>query len=47
MFSATIPEWIWKMSSQYQSSAVKYVDMIKNESVKTSKTVTHFCIYSS
>lgn len=46
MFSATIPDWIWQMSSQYQSKSVKFIDMIQDSNIKTSKTVEHFCMYS-
>lgn len=46
MFSATIPEWIWQISSMYLSKSVKYIDMIQDQSVHTSKTVKHCCLYS-
>lgn len=46
MFSATIPEWIWKMSSLYQSKNCKFIDMIKDGLTKTSKTVEHYCMHT-
>jgi hypothetical protein len=39
MFSATIPDWIWKISDLYQSKTKKFVDLIKDDNVRTSKTV--------
>ena len=46
MFSATIPEWIWKMSDYYQSKNRQFVDMINDGNTKTSKTVEHCCLYA-
>jgi hypothetical protein len=39
MFSATIPDWIWKISDLYQSKTKKFINLIKEGNVKTSKTV--------
>ena len=46
MFSATIPDWIWKMSNLYQSKDRKFIDMIQDDKIKTSKTVEHCCLYA-
>ena len=39
LFSATMPEWVWEISKQYQSKDFKYIDLIKNSVIQTSKTV--------
>lgn len=44
LFSATIPEWIWEISDRYQSKNKKFIDMIKDSNIKTSKTVEHYCM---
>lgn len=44
LFSATIPEWIWDISDKYQSKTKKFIDMMKDNNVRTSKTVEHYCM---
>lgn len=44
LFSATIPEWIWEISDKYQSSSKKFIDMMKDNKLRTSKTVEHHCM---
>lgn len=44
LFSATIPEWIWEISNQYQSRDRVYIDLIKGKTAKTSQTVKHYCL---
>jgi ATP-dependent RNA helicase DDX21 len=39
MFSATLPDWIWKISELYQSKTKQFINLIKEGNVKTSKTV--------
>jgi superfamily II DNA/RNA helicase len=46
LFSATIPEWIWKISSLYQTKNCPYIDLIKDQHVQTSKNVKHVCVES-
>lgn len=42
LFSATMPDWIWSIAEKYQEKNFEYIDMIKDEIVKTSKTVEHY-----
>ena len=41
LFSATIPSWVVDLSRKYLSSDRKYVDLIKDSDIRTSKTVEH------
>lgn len=46
LFSATIPDWIWSISNKYQSRDCKFIDLVKDSQVQTSKTVKHYKIYN-
>lgn len=44
LFSATIPSWVVDLSKKYLSSDRKYVDLIKDSDIRTSKTVEHLAL---
>jgi len=35
------------MSEKYQSKTKKFIDMMKDSNVRTSKTVEHYCLKAS
>jgi ATP-dependent RNA helicase DDX21 len=45
MFSATIPHWVTKIAREYFSKDMERINMIKDESVRTSETVEHYALY--
>lgn len=44
LFSATVPEWVRQASQAFLSSDFVFVDMIKDQDVKTSTTVKHLSL---
>lgn len=44
LFSATIPPWVVQLSKKYLSPERKYIDLIKDADMKTSKTVEHLSL---
>eukprot|EP01130_Rhizamoeba_saxonica_P004698 TRINITY_DN1909_c0_g1_i1.p1 TRINITY_DN1909_c0_g1~~TRINITY_DN1909_c0_g1_i1.p1 ORF type:complete len:448 (-),score=116.86 TRINITY_DN1909_c0_g1_i1:148-1491(-) len=47
LYSATIPQWVKQMASQYLQENYIIVDLIGNSKVQTSKGVEHFAITST
>ena len=45
LFSATVPKWIDKIASKFLKPDIFRVDMIKDQKVRTSKTVEHLSIF--
>ena len=41
LFSATVPSWVERIAAKYMKKDKKLVDLIKNQAIKTSKTVAH------
>ncbi|KAA8491440.1 Nucleolar RNA helicase 2 [Porphyridium purpureum] len=46
LFSATMPDWVMETARKHMKDA-KQLDLVKNEKVKTSQTVSHIAILSS
>jgi ATP-dependent RNA helicase DDX21 len=44
LFSATVPRWVEDLSNKFMSRARKFIDLIKNYEIKTSKTIEHLCL---
>ena len=44
LFSATVPQWVHRIAQKFMKRDYLMVDMIKNQKVRTSKTVKHFSI---
>jgi ATP-dependent RNA helicase DDX21 len=44
LFSATMPSWVIDLSRKYLSPDRKYVDLIKDSEMRTSKTVEHLAL---
>ena len=44
LFSATIPTWVVDLSRKYLSPDRKFVDLIKDSDIRTSKTVEHLAL---
>lgn len=45
MFSATIPHWVAGIARDYFDKNMQRINMIGEESVKTSETVEHYALY--
>ncbi len=45
LFSATIPTWVMDLSKKYLSPNKKYIDLIKDSDIRTSKTVEHLGLH--
>lgn len=43
LFSATIPPFVRKISRNFMKNNVVFVDMLRDEGTKTSKTLDHYC----
>jgi ATP-dependent RNA helicase DDX21 len=41
LFSATVPLWVERIAAKFMRNTRKLVDLIKDQEIKTSKTVTH------
>ena len=39
LFSATMPAWIWEITKTYLNENHLYIDLIKDEVIRTSKTI--------
>jgi ATP-dependent RNA helicase DDX21 len=44
LFSATVPTWVERIARRFMKDSFKFVDMIKNQKIRTSKTVKHLMI---
>lgn len=44
LFSATIPDWLKHLSEEYQDRTRPYINLISNEEIRTSKTISHYCV---
>ena len=44
LFSATVPHWVERIAIKYLRKDKKFVDLIKDHEIKTSKTVTHLSL---
>lgn len=44
LFSATVPVWVERIALKYMRKDKKFVDLIKDQAIKTSKTVTHLSL---
>lgn len=41
LFSATVPVWVQRIASKYMKETRLSIDLIKDQAIKTSKTVSH------
>jgi ATP-dependent RNA helicase DDX21 len=44
LFSATIPDWLKRLSSEYQDRTRPYINLISSEDIRTSTTISHLCV---
>ncbi|XP_006820781.1 nucleolar RNA helicase 2-like isoform X2 [Saccoglossus kowalevskii] len=44
LFSATLPEWVYRTAKKYMKSEIKRVDLIGQQKLKTATTVEHLAI---
>ncbi|KAL3876853.1 hypothetical protein ACJMK2_034638 [Sinanodonta woodiana] len=47
LYSATMPPWVYKTAKKYLGEDVKKINLIGEQSVRTSKTVTHMALQCS
>lgn len=47
MFSATIPEWVDKISREFMDNSKKKINLISKSENQTSTTVEHFAVECS